>query len=314
MLLRKAQLARDVDQTHHYKNPSARDQPELALPLIAAEQVIGVLDVQSQMSDAFDQENIAILQVMADQLAIAIQNARLLQEVRNNLYELQAAYGRIERQEWTRLAQTGPVIGFEYNGIEITPISTNSLPPHSRSGSYSTSLEQGNPLPMDANDPSMPPNTSDVQAADTSESQNDVKPISIPLRVRGERIGSLDAWPQTGEWSEAEVNLLTTISNRLSQVLEGARLLQQAQNLASREQQINYIANQMRSAGNLDSILKNTVRELGKALGTRRAYIQLGDLSGTTTADALRVNPEEADGLRNTAPKSRSSGVSQDGR
>jgi GAF domain-containing protein/HAMP domain-containing protein len=312
--IREAQLARDVYQDpYHYKNPFLPEtRSELALPLIAAEQVIGVLDVQSQMPDAFDQESIAILQVMADQLAIAIQNVRLLQEVRDNLYELQAAYGRIERQEWARLAQTGPVIGFEYNGIEITPISSNGAPGQSALGLHSHLTEQVTNLQLDATDTAMHPDTSEAHTEDTSRS--DVKPISIPLQVRGEMIGSLDAWPQTGEWSEDEVNLLTTISNRLSQVLEGARLLQQAQNLASREQQINLITNQMRSTSNLDAILKNTVRELGKALGTRRAYIQLGDSSGRTSADRLQINPAETDGNGNKNHTNRTSGVSQDGR
>jgi len=276
---REAQLARDVAlDPFHYINSFLPDtRSELALPLIAADQVIGVLDVQSQIPDAFDQESIAILQVMADQLAIAIQNARLLQEVRDNLYELQAAYGRVERKEWTRLAQTGPVIGFEYNGFEIVPIDAN-----------------GDPI-------------------DTQGNQDDVKPVRIPLRVRNETVGSLEVWPQPGEWNESEVNLLTTISSRLSQVFEGARLLQQAQNMASREQQINYIANQMRSASNLDAILKNTVKELGKALGTKRAYIQLGDFTKKAITDTILLDLEHGDIPGETASDSRISGVSADG-
>lgn len=240
----EAQLARDVTlDPFHYKNPLLPEtRSEVALPLKVAERVIGVLDVQSQTPNAFDEQSIEILQVMADQLAIAIQNARLLQEVRESLNELETAYGRIEQQEWTRLAQTSPVIGYEFNGVEVTPISAGQT----------SSLLTG------------------------SDGDGKGKPFSVPLRVRGEVIGTLDVWPQSGNLSEAEVYLLATISSRLSQVLEGARLLSQAQRLAVREQQINLIATQMRSAVNLESILQNTVRALGQTLGTRRAYIQLG--------------------------------------
>lgn len=252
----EAQLARDVSlDPFHYKNPLLPEtRSEVALPLKVAERVIGALDVQSQTPDAFDEQSIEILQVMADQLAIAIQNARLLQEVRESLNELQSAYGRIEQQEWTRLAQTSPVIGFEFNGVEVTPIAADQ-----------------------------------TQSGPTSPEENGKgKPFSVPLRVRGEAIGSLDVWPQSGDLSEAEVYLLATISNRLSQVLEGARLLGQAQRLAVREQQINLIATQMRSAVNLESILQNTVRALGQTLGTRRAYIQLGQL-----APGIEENPKD---------------------
>jgi nitrate/nitrite-specific signal transduction histidine kinase len=258
----EAQLARDVTlDPYHYKNPLLPEtRSELALPLKAAERVIGVLDVQSQIPDAFDAESIAILQVMADQLAIAIQNARLLKEVRENLNELQSVYRRIERQEWTRLAQTLPVIGYEFDGVEVTPILANG-------------------------GAGQAPQTTPMEAPE-AHSQPAAGPLSIPLRVRGEVIGSLDVWPQDGELSEAEVYLLATISSRLSQVLESARLLQQAQRLAAREQQINYIATQMRSAVNIEAILQNTVRELGKALGTRRAVIQIGQIAEASRAGA----------------------------
>jgi nitrate/nitrite-specific signal transduction histidine kinase len=241
----EAQLARDVElDPFHYKNPLLPDtRSEVALPLVVADRVIGVLDVQSRTPDAFDEPSIEILQVMADQLAIAIQNARLLQEVRENLNELQSAYGRIEKQEWSRLSRSNPVIGFEYDGAEATPITAQD---------------------------------NQVLFREKAAGDGQVTPLRVPLRVRGEVIGSLDVWPAAGELSEAEVYLLATISSRLSQVLEGARLLGQAQRLAAREQQINSIATQVRSAVNLESILQNTVRELGKALGTRRAYIQLG--------------------------------------
>jgi GAF domain-containing protein/HAMP domain-containing protein len=312
---REAQLARDVDQDpFHFKNPYLPDtRSELVLPLIAAEQIIGVLDVQSQIPDAFDQESITILQVMADQLAIAIQNARLLQEVHENLYELQAAYGRIERQEWSRLAKTYPVIGFEFNGIEVTPISRNVLSSQSRLDLDSPTIAQESSQLMEEGETSIQEDIAEKQTASAKSSRNEIKPISIPLQVRGEKIGSLEVWPQSDHWSETEAYLLTTISSRLSQVLEGARLLQQAQNLASREQQINLIANQMRSASNLDAILKNTVRELGKALGARRAYIQLGEIKGKDVAGALELNSSGEDGPDNTTPGDGNSGVSRDG-
>jgi hypothetical protein len=58
--------------------------------------------------------------------------------------------------------------------------------------------------------------------------------------------------------------------------MDNARLLQQAQLVAQREQQVNIISTQLQQAASLDAILQNTVRELGKALGVSRSFIQIG--------------------------------------
>ena len=242
----ESRIASDVDLDDvYFKNPLLREtQSEAALPLKVAGEVIGVLDVQSKEPAAFDDETITTLQIMADQLAIAIQNARLLQEGQESLRELEATYGQINRQAWERFTQSSRVVGYEYDGVSTKPILRE--------------LE-------------MP-----VQVTTAEPGQMGGSPLSIPLRVRGDVIGTLDVWSQESELSDADVYLLATISNRISQILESTRLLQEAQRLAWREQQVNTIATQVRNSINLETILQNTVRELGKSLGATRAFIQIG--------------------------------------
>lgn len=76
---RTARIALDVgEEAVHFKNPHLlRTRSEMALPLIAGDEVIGALTVQSELEAAFKEEDIAALQTMADQLAVAIANARL---------------------------------------------------------------------------------------------------------------------------------------------------------------------------------------------------------------------------------------------
>jgi GAF domain-containing protein len=63
----------------HFANPDLPDtRSEMALPLRAGEKIIGALDVQSAEANAFDENDVAVLETMADQVALAIQNARLL--------------------------------------------------------------------------------------------------------------------------------------------------------------------------------------------------------------------------------------------
>ncbi len=76
-------IALDVggDQVH-FANPDLPEtRSELALPLWSGDQIIGALDVQSKDPNAFEEEDVIVLQTMADQLAVAIENARLIEEL-----------------------------------------------------------------------------------------------------------------------------------------------------------------------------------------------------------------------------------------
>ena len=76
----------------HFNNPLLPEtRSEMALPLKLGGQIIGALDVQSEKESAFDEGDATVLQTMADQLAIAIENARLLQETQQTVHELSTA-------------------------------------------------------------------------------------------------------------------------------------------------------------------------------------------------------------------------------
>lgn len=79
---RAGHIAMDVDAEElHFKNPHLpRTHSEMALPLIAGDDLIGALTVQSEQEAAFTESDMSALQTMADQLAVAIQNARLHQQ------------------------------------------------------------------------------------------------------------------------------------------------------------------------------------------------------------------------------------------
>lgn len=261
----ESRIASDVELDEvYFKNPLLREtQSEAALPLKVAGRVIGVLDVQSQEPAAFDEESITTLQIMADQLAMAIENARLLQESQESLKELETTYGQINRQAWERFTRGSRVVGYEFDGVSANPI-------------FRDAPAQSSKLPA---------------------SLENASPFSIPLRVRGEVIGTLDVWSQDAELSDADVYLLATISNRISQILESTRLLQEAQRLAWREQQVNTIATQVRNSINLDTILQNTVRELGKSLGASQVFIQIGGNLPTPEQEQPRQPGATSDGL-----------------
>ncbi len=80
---RAPRIANNVGQDAvHFNNPLLPDtQSEVALPLISQNQLLGALDVQSTLVNAFAEDDLAVLQLMADQVAAAIYNARLFAQV-----------------------------------------------------------------------------------------------------------------------------------------------------------------------------------------------------------------------------------------
>ncbi len=85
----KARIALDLnEEVYHFENPFLpKTRSEMALPLVIHAEAIGALTVQSVDKAAFKDEDIAALQTMADQLAIAIQNAQLFEQAQKDIAE-----------------------------------------------------------------------------------------------------------------------------------------------------------------------------------------------------------------------------------
>lgn len=247
----EVRVALDVNKdSQHVKNPLLPlTRSEAALPLRVAGMVIGVLDVQSAASPeqeaAFDESSVAVLQVLADQLAIAIQNARLLEDMQANLQEMQTIYGHATQQAWTQFLQGRSTLGYEFDGVHLIPIQATD---------DRRQMAKGHPT-----NPATPG-----------------EPFSIPLRVRGMQVGTLDIWPPEGPMSEAEVYLLASISSRLSQVLESARLYEDAQARTAREQTLNRLVASVARALDSEEVLQVAAEQLGQLPGVSEAAVYIG--------------------------------------
>lgn len=111
-------IALDVDEdATFFNNPDLPEtRSEMALPLIAGGNLLGALDVQSTQPNAFSQEDIEVLQLLADQVAIAIENARLFEQTQQALSATRQAYGELTRQGWLAMLQGGQ--SFSYRSVE----------------------------------------------------------------------------------------------------------------------------------------------------------------------------------------------------
>jgi GAF domain-containing protein/HAMP domain-containing protein len=239
----KPHISLDVgEDAVHFKNPLLpATRSEMALPLIVDNQVIGALDVQSELPSAFDEEDVRILQIMADQLAVGIENVRLYQEARENLKQLQVMYDRYNQEAWKRIEQTKRVIGYRYEPFGVRPL-----------------------LREFANDRKSDEITMEENA------------LVVPLEVRGRLIGELEVIPQKESWTSEEMVLLTALGERVSQALESARLFEESQSRAAREQALNQMSARFTHSLDFDTLLKTAVMELGRLPNVAEVSVHVG--------------------------------------
>lgn len=249
----QARIALDVgNDAVYFNNPDLpQTRSELAMPLVANGQILGVIDVQSTQSMAFKQEDITILQILAEQLAIAIQNANLFTEAENAVEASRLAYGEVSREAWSKILNNQPRIGFV--ATQPTTVETHG----------------------DDVEPSL------TKAFDTGDLilGADGLTISVPIKIRGQAIGALRLKKSeiSEAWTQEETNLAIALSDQLSGALESARLYRDSQQRAARESLVSDISTRISSVSHVDAILRETVQELGQALKNSSVTFQLLD-------------------------------------
>jgi len=96
--------------------------------------------------------------------------------------------------------------------------------------------------------------------------------------VRDDVIGVLDTYKpaEAGEWTSEEIALLETLTEQLGETLENARLYQDSQRRAAREQLTREITDKMRRATSVEGIVRAAVDELFSVMKTSRTFVRLG--------------------------------------
>jgi len=119
-------VALDVGQDAvFFNNPDLPEtHSEIALPLRSGSEIIGALDVQSKSVNAFTEEDVNILSVLADQVSIAIQNARSFQQSLEALGKAERAAAQLSEQQWSRFSERQPRTGYHFDGVDTIEITT----------------------------------------------------------------------------------------------------------------------------------------------------------------------------------------------
>ena len=152
----------------YFNNPDLPEtHSEMALPLFrSGQQIIGVIDVQSTEQNAFGQEDIQILTTLAEQVSIAIANARLYEETQKALLESEMLYRRDIQTGWGKFTQSQKLAGIRRQGMKSNLL----LEPMELPGAAEVTLS-GNVY---------------QKKADNNDKSSQ---MTIPMKLRGEIVG-----------------------------------------------------------------------------------------------------------------------------
>ncbi len=116
------------DVPHRFNPLLPRTRSEMALPLRVGDTIIGALDIQSVEPDDFGESDMQIFQVLADQVAIAINNTRLIQESEERLRQVNDLNRRLTQAGWTEFIEneTPQDLGFQYDLSKVTAAAETS--------------------------------------------------------------------------------------------------------------------------------------------------------------------------------------------
>jgi GAF domain-containing protein len=228
---------------------------EAALPLRSRGRVVGALTVQSVQANFFDEDTVTVLQTMADLIAVALSNAELFEESEMAMQALRRAYGEISVTAWEELLRRHRDWGYRYAEGVVEPIPGAWIAPFAEAASAPGAI---------------------IGREGTE--------VVIPMRVGDAVIGAIRYQRQAGEraWEEDDVMLLNALTEQLVQALDSARLLQETQRQAAREQQVSEIAALLANTVDVDTMLRTAVQELGRLPGVVEASVHLGPVKAST--------------------------------
>jgi len=117
---RKSRIALDVgEEAVHFDNPLLPEtRSELALPIIVANVVYGAMSIQSKLVNAFDENDVLILQSVADSLAVAIENASSFQKTQKALEDIRVLNRAYIKQAWWDTLDLNREMKFDFENPE----------------------------------------------------------------------------------------------------------------------------------------------------------------------------------------------------
>lgn len=215
---------RRSDVTHGFNPILPETRAEIGLPLLIKDEVIGVLDIQSRHPNVFHDENLPTYSLLADQIAVAVQNARLIYEADRRYEEIERLNEQMTRQSWEEVGGLGETAtarrAYRYNLLEVAEASSDD--------------DNG------------------LNAA-----------LRSPISVRGQIVGDLAAAVGDDyNFTEGDAVVLRAVANRVGLAIENARLFSETQQTLSETETLYQLSRFLSEADTLEDILQALVATL----------------------------------------------------
>lgn len=232
-----ARIASDVGKAAiYFDNPELPEtRSEVALPLAVQSKIIGVLDIQSTEPQAFAQDDLDVLQSLADQIAIGIDNCRLLESSQQEISQLEVASSDETRLNWQSWLSAHRSTVY-YSPLGLQPVDNNPIP----------------------------------QADDEN-----IMAIPIILHGQPIGKVTMRRKPELPPWTDNEKSVAAEVATQAALAINNARLLEQSEERARREKAIAKISGKIRETLDIQSILRTSAREVQRALNLHEAEIRL---------------------------------------
>ncbi|MGQ9681068.1 MAG: SpoIIE family protein phosphatase [Anaerolineae bacterium] len=267
---------------------------EAVVPLKIDERLVGVLDVQSDRPDAFSPDDIFVLQTLADQVAIAVEDARLYRaekarrQLADTLRETAVALtSSLEIRALLELVLTHLQRVLRYDAAAIL---------EATDGHYC--LEAGRGAPYAAIDSCL----TRQQDAELQRLQMEQVPIvfegpggrgrslAVPLLAKGRLTGALllERWGEGAGYSQEEIQVATTFASQAAAAFENARLYAAQQEEARVSTALLRVAEALANLTRIDDVLDAVISLVPLLVGVDRTFIFLRD-EGASACRAVRA-------------------------
>lgn len=286
----------------YYANPLLPDtHAEAAIPLRVGERILGVLDVQSTKPYAFSEDNLRSLQILSDQLAVAVVNTELFAETQEHLSQHRllhhittTAASGTTLEEALEGAVNGlqVTLGGDRVAILLADREKKSLEVKASMGyaeditAMQVEIGQGvtgwvaaHRRPLRVRDVSE--DSRYIQVSSNTRSE-----LAVPLIYRNELLGVLNVESeQPDAYTENDEEMLGTLGGSLAAIIANARLLEQIRIQSERERLIYDVTAKIRRSTDIHSILMTTASEITRVTGARYTKIQVNPANSPEPKD-----------------------------
>jgi GAF domain-containing protein/HAMP domain-containing protein len=254
---------------------------EMAVPIILEGQMVGVLDVQEDEIAGLDEGDANLLRSLANQVAVAIRNAHLFAEVEAALARARVAQEQYIEQAWEKVktVQQGAVYQCHRSGtplLDETVIAQLEQEAMTKNQVAVVAVNGG-----DIERKWAESDTSDAEIDYIQDSKSEIQKqtaLVAPIRLQNQTIGTIQLLETQGphQWDELELALVQAVADQVAQAAENLRLFEETRQRAGREQTIRQITEHIRSATNLDELVKIAAEELGQRFSAEYSLVELG--------------------------------------